>query len=162
MNKLLRRKTLFLVLLAAFLCAPAAYAQGYGRLFTAAQTALQFRAESQQHVQAEPFARTQLYFGTAKPDGSMVTEEQWQRFLDQEITPRFPEGLTVLTGSGQFRDASGTIIRERTKVLILLYPIQTRARSSVRIEQIREAYKTAFQQQSVLRVDDVLPVWASF
>jgi hypothetical protein len=48
-----------------------------------------------------PFLRTELYFGSSKPDGSVITLEQFQHFLDQEITPRFPDGLTLLTGLGQ-------------------------------------------------------------
>jgi hypothetical protein len=113
-------------------------------------------------VAAELFVRTELFFGTSKPDGSAVTPDQWRQFLDQEITPRFPDGLTVLTGDGQFRNAAGTIIRERSFVLILLYPVETRRASSAKIEQIRVAYKESFQQESVLRVDDVLPVRTSF
>lgn len=110
----------------------------------------------------DPFIRTELFFGTQKPDGSEVTAKQWKKFLNNEITPRFPDGLTVLTGSGQFRDSSGEIIKETSRVLILLYPVETQAESSVKIEQIREAYKQAFQQQSVLRADDPVPVLVSF
>src|SRR5215207_3250304 len=43
---------------------------------------------------ADPFLRTELFFGSSRPDGSMVTEAQFTQFLDQEITPRFPDGLT--------------------------------------------------------------------
>lgn len=38
-------------------------------------------------------------------------------------------------------------------MLILLYPLDDKEANS-EIEQIREAYKDAFQQESVLRVDD--------
>ena len=101
----------------------------------------------------ELFARTELFFGSAKPDGSAVTEEEFQMFLDEEITPRFPDGLTLLTGLGQFRGASGLIVQEQTFLLILLYPVQTRRDSSELIEQIRQAYLQDFQQESVLRAD---------
>ncbi|MEW6211240.1 MAG: DUF3574 domain-containing protein [Acidobacteriota bacterium] len=110
----------------------------------------------------DPFIRTELFFGTQKPDGTEVTGKQWKKFLNDEITPRFPDGLTVLTGSGQFRDSTGEIIKETSRVLILLYPLETREESSLKIEQIREAYKRAFQQQSVLRADDPDPVLVSF
>ena len=56
-----------------------------------------------------PFARTELFFGKAKPDGSMVTDEEFRAFLDEVITPRFPNGLTMLSGAGQFRGSSGMI-----------------------------------------------------
>ena len=110
---------------------------------------------------SEIFIRTELYFGTKRPDGSEVSDEEFKNFLDAEITPRFPDGLTLLTGFGQFRNASGVIVQEKSKLLILLYPANTLRTSSTKIEEIRTAYKTAFQQQSVLRAD-ALPVRVSF
>jgi hypothetical protein len=98
------------------------------------------------------FARTELFFGRSKPDGSVVTDEEWQAFLDRVVTPRFPDGLTVLMGTGQFKDQRGTIVREDSILLILLYP-PGEPSSNRKIERIREVYKTAFQQQSVLRAD---------
>ena len=99
------------------------------------------------------FARTELFFGTAKPDGSEVTIGEFQQFVDDKITPRFPDGLTLLRGLGQFRGSNGVIVQERSLLLILLYPVETRQDSSQKIEQIREAYKKLFQQESVLRAD---------
>lgn len=109
-----------------------------------------------------PFFRTELYFGSNKPDGTAVTPEEFQRFVDQEITPRFPDGLTLLTGLGQFKGSSGAIQKERSMLLILLYPVDTARRSGEKIEQIRAAYERAFQQESVLRADEPLPECVSF
>jgi hypothetical protein len=100
----------------------------------------------------EIWARTELFFGTSRPDGTVVTDDKFKRFLDQEVTPRFPDGLTLLTGQGQFKNAGGMIIQEKSKVLILLYPLKDTDANN-RIEAIRAAYKAAFQQESVLRVD---------
>lgn len=102
--------------------------------------------------QAQLWARTELYFGGAKPDGSMVTDDEFRAFLNEIITPRFPNGLTVLSGAGQFRGSSGMITREGAKFLILLYPAGDE-NSSVRIEEIRDSYRKTFGQESVLRVD---------
>lgn len=109
----------------------------------------------------EPFIRTELFFGTGKPDGTAVTEAEFAAFLDREITPRFPDGLTVLSGDGQYRDGA-TILKERSKLLILLYPRDDARAASARIEEIRERYKVAFNQSSVLRADDLRPVCVSF
>lgn len=98
------------------------------------------------------WARTDLYFGSGKPDGTAVTEQEFKQFLDEVVTPRFPDGLTLLVGLGQFRNQGGSIIQERSMVLILLYPKRNSA-TNARIEEIRELYKNAFQQESVLRVD---------
>jgi hypothetical protein len=98
-------------------------------------------------------ARTELYFGRGKPDGSTVTDDEFRTFLDDIITPRFPNGLTVLSGAGQYRGSSGMIQRERSMYVILLYPAGEKS-SSARIDEIRDSYRKTFAQESVLRIDD--------
>lgn len=103
----------------------------------------------------EPYIETQLFFGTARPDGGpAVTDRQFMAFVDKEVTPDFPDGLTVQAGRGQWRDASGTIEKERSYELILLYPQGQTATSDRKIEEIRRAYEKAFGQEAVGRVDD--------
>jgi hypothetical protein len=97
------------------------------------------------------WARTELYFGTDRPGGA-VSEAEFIQFIDYEVTPKFPDGLTLLTGYGQFKNSSGVIVKERSNVLILFYPVQTEDANKL-IQEIREAYIKAFQQESVLRVD---------
>ena len=110
-----------------------------------------------QSQKTETWRRTELFFGCSKPDGSTISEKQFQQFVSTEITPRFPSGLTVLPIRGQYLDASGTIIKERSMQLILFYPASLRD-AHRKIEEIRAAYKLAFQQESVLRVDTVATV----
>ena len=112
--------------------------------------------------QSLDFVRTELFFGTAKPDDGVVTDEEFLEFLDLEITPRFPDGLTLLKGDGQFKGEDGTIIKEDSFVLILLYSLEGFRESSKGINTIRELYKEKFQQESVLRVDDPFAVRVSF
>lgn len=111
---------------------------------------------------ADKFFRTELYFGRSKPDGSFVTEDEWKDFLDREVTPRFPDGFTVLDGSGQYRDKIGTIVKEPSKVLIFLYPKKVRKESRAKIEEIRAAYSKQFKQESVLRLDFRMRVEVDF
>jgi len=108
------------------------------------------------------FLRTELYFGTNKSDGSVVTPEQFQEFVNEQITPRFPDGLTLLTGLGQFKGSNGLIQRERSMLLILLYPVDTARGSGEKIEAIRNAYVSKFNQESVLRADEPQPECVSF
>ncbi|MEV0172528.1 DUF3574 domain-containing protein [Streptomyces sp. NPDC050803] len=106
-------------------------------------------------ARGEPYIETQLFFGTERPDGGpAVTDEQFMDFVDQEITPDFPNGFTVQTGRGQWRDANGTIEKERSYELILLYPVTEATTSDRKIEEIRRAYEKEFGQESVGRVDD--------
>jgi hypothetical protein len=101
---------------------------------------------------AESFFRTELFFGQSRP-GGVVSEAEFKAFVDARVTPRFPNGLTLLSGVGQFREASQAITVESSKLLILLYPRQD-AEANRKIEQIRSDYKQTFQQQSVLRADE--------
>ena len=98
------------------------------------------------------WARTELYFGLSRPDGRDITDDEFEDFLDTEVTPRFPDGLTLLTGDGQFRGSSGVVVKERSKLLILFYP-WNRARNRA-VQRIRSLYKQEFHQEAVLRVDD--------
>ena len=100
------------------------------------------------------FARTELYFGTDKP-GPDVSDAEFRRFVRQQVSPRFPDGLTLLEGVGQYRDSHGRIVRERSKVIVLLYPVSDRETSHRSIEAIRAAYEKAYQQESVLRADSL-------
>jgi hypothetical protein len=121
------------------------------------------RGDSKKRVAAARFVRTELFFGSDRPASPDVTEEEFRAFIDKYVTPEFPEGLTLLIGKGQFCcGAGGAIIQETSFVLILLYRLETAKESSEKIEKIREAYKTDFKQQSVLRVDDPRPVRVSF
>jgi hypothetical protein len=108
------------------------------------------RAFCKQHHNGKVLSRTELFFGLSKP-GGIVSEADFQRFMETEVTPRFPAGLTVLNANGQFKDATGTIIQEDSKLVILHFPA-TKANHDA-VERIRNAYKAAFQQESVLRVD---------
>ncbi|EKX60081.1 DUF3574 domain-containing protein [Streptomyces ipomoeae] len=102
-----------------------------------------------------PYVETRLLFGTERPDGGpAVTDEQFRDFVDKEVTPGFPNGLTVREGRGQWRDANGAVEKERSYELILLYPVVDAEASDRKIEEIRGDYRKAFAQESVARVDD--------
>lgn len=110
----------------------------------------------------DAFVRTELFFGSERPDAPPVSAEEFAQFVDVVVTPCFPDGLTVLTGTGQFREADGRIVREASFVLLLLYPLEARADGHAKIEAIRALYQAHFDQQSVLRVDDPRAVRVGF
>jgi hypothetical protein len=101
------------------------------------------------------YVETRLLFGTERPDGGpAVTDRQFMAFVDREVTPAFPEGLTVREGRGQWRDARGRIARERSYELVLLYPAGEAHVRDPGVERIRDAYERAFGQESVARLDE--------
>jgi len=103
--------------------------------------------------------RTELFFGQDRPDGSEISEAEWDEFVLQEITPRFPSGFTVVEARGQWRDTQRRIMRESTRVVIILHDPGD-APAAARIEEIRRQFKARFDQEAVLRADS--PAKVSF
>jgi hypothetical protein len=137
--------------LAATAAAAALLGLGGGAAASAADSPA---APAQVQSPGELWKRTELFFGTGKPDGTEVTDKEFAAFSDREITPAFPDGFTRLDGNGQWRGASGVIVREHTHVVVLLYPFADRD-AEREIEGLRADYEKQFQQESVLRSDSV-------
>jgi hypothetical protein len=94
----------------------------------------------------------QLFFG-----GSL-SAEQWRAFVDQEVTPRFPDGFTIFETQGQWRNRDGAISKETGHELLIVI-----ARNNVNermLNAIRDAYKRRFIQESVLLAES--PVCSAF
>ena len=65
--------------------------------------------------------QTTLYFGLNRPSGPVITGEEWQRFVDNDVTPRFRDGLTVFDARGQWLGNDGKVAREPSKALMLIH-----------------------------------------
>jgi len=90
----------------------------------------------------------QLLFGRNVADKARVTEADWIDFVALEVSPRFPDGFTVVEATGQWRDARrGSIVHEPSKLIEIVLPGGDDDR--IKIEAIAEAYKRRFEQQSV-------------
>jgi hypothetical protein len=97
-------------------------------------------------LQAQQVA--QLLFGRNVEDRARVSEADFNGFVVREVSPRFPEGFTVIDAAGQWRDARrGTIVHEASKIIEIVLPAGEDNRP--KIDAIVEAYKLQFQQQSV-------------
>lgn len=101
----------------------------------------------------------ELLFGRKIGDHVGVSETDFRRFVDQEVTPRFPDGLTILDATGQYRDNErGKLIREPSKLVLIAMPDEAGNRD--KLAAIAEAYKRRFSQQSVGLI--LKPACASF
>lgn len=104
---------------------------------------------------ARGWVDTKLYFGLGPVDhpGQGVSEADWRSFLDREVTPRFPDGLSVLDVYGQWQGKNQTAPeRLRSKMLIIDYPDTPENRA--KIDAIRTAWKQKTGDQSVMRVTE--------
>ena len=104
----------------------------------------------------DQMVQTNLYFGLGLKSGGSVTPEQWAAFVNQIITPRFPDGLTILSGQGQWRGSDGKIERENSMEVIIIHGVGSDA--DRKIEEIRNLYKKQFDQESVLRTSEPVKV----
>jgi DNA/RNA-binding domain of Phe-tRNA-synthetase-like protein len=89
-----------------------------------------------------------LFFGRNIKGGGQVSEAEFQSFVDREITPRFPDGLTIFDADGQFLDSTDTLIQEPTKEVTLI--LEDTVDNERSIDEIITAYLQQFQQESVL------------
>ena len=105
---------------------------------------------------AQPSVSDRLYFGRSIPGGGTVTDDAWDVFLRDVVTPRFPAGLTVWRARGQWRDRTGVIVHEETLVLELIHAPD--AESEAAIRAIIDEYKRRFRQEAVLRLRDRVEV----
>ncbi|MFC0772643.1 DUF3574 domain-containing protein [Terrimonas alba] len=95
---------------------------------------------------------TRLYFGQFKLDGGMVSEKEWNAFVEQYVSRVFPEGSTIENATGNWYDtAQHKLVTEPSKVVIAIG--KPSATQSQKIDSLRYWYKQIHQQQSVLRVD---------
>ena len=98
----------------------------------------------------KPAVELNLYFGRDRPGGE-VSEAEWVTFLSQEVTARFPDGLSVINVAGQSREASGPVEREKTKLLIVV--VFDAPAHQAKVTAIVDAYKKRFAQNAVFRVE---------
>jgi hypothetical protein len=125
----------------------------YRRLIAAAVVAVSLGACAQPGAPAvctaplKPAREIDLYFGRDKQGGGELSEAEWASFLTDTVTPRFPDGLSVLNVEGQARESSGRIVRERTKLLVVI--VFDAPAHQGRVREIVQAYNGRFGQHGV-------------
>ena len=122
---------------------------------TVSATAPTLAGDAAHPGQTRGWVDTKLYFGLGladKPEQG-ISEADWRAFLDKEVTPRFPDGLSVVDVYGQWLSKGQTTPeRLRSKMLIIDYPDTPENRD--KIDAIRAAWKQKTGDQSVLRVTE--------
>ena len=99
----------------------------------------------------KPAVAIDLYFGRDKPGGGEVSDAEWGAFVTEVVTSRFPDGLSVFDSSGQYREPTGRIVRERSKRLVVV--VFDQPAHKAKVIEIVDAYKQRFGQYSVFRVE---------
>jgi hypothetical protein len=95
-----------------------------------------------------PAQTAEMIFGRNIGGSPGVSDADWTGFADTEITPRFPDGFTVLDANGQWHARNGTTVHERSKVLLIVSSGSSDFEQ--KLADIRQAYRERFRQESVL------------
>jgi hypothetical protein len=94
------------------------------------------------------YAVIELFFGRNIPGRGPLTDAEWDDFVARVVTQQFPDGFTVLDGTGQWLDqATGALIHEQSKVLLLAADPDSDLKT--RIGTVADAYRQQFHQNSV-------------
>ncbi len=125
------------------------FATRVGEVLTAG-IALSIAIAAHTPAQSTGLIQQDLVFGCNSSDNEQVSEEQFQRFVDREITPRFPAGLTIFNADRQLLNSSGVLIREPSNAVTLL--IENTVENEKAIDAIVTAYLQHCNQASVLHV----------
>lgn len=106
------------------------------------------RADCPGGLPGDPAVTVQLFFGRNIKGGGTVDEAAWKDFLAVSVTPRFPAGLTVLDGYGQWRQrATGRVIAEPSTIVLIV--TEPSSENWAKFQAVRDDYKKRFSQESV-------------
>lgn len=100
---------------------------------------------------AQELAVAHMYFGRNIGGEVGVSEEQFTAFVDDVVTPRFPNGLTITDALGQWNGRTG-IVREPSKVITVFLDAQSEAAGRARLSEIADIYNERFHQEAVALV----------
>ena len=121
-------------------------------LFAALVSTSAFAAPRACPVGLHPATTAELYLGRDTPDaGAGISEADWRRFVDAEVAPRFPDGLSASDVYGQWQNQKGVFVRQETKALVLVMSGAPGERE--RLAQVGDAYKQRFHQDSVRMIE---------
>ena len=100
-----------------------------------------------------PVGQSQLhtaqFFLGAKP-AVKLNERDFRRFVVREVTPRFPDGVTVVEGGGQWTGADNRLMREAAKMVLIVLPAS--GDGPARMEAVRTAYRVQFKHDPIVVV----------
>jgi hypothetical protein len=99
----------------------------------------------------QDYVRTaQLYFARRTGEEPRVSDAEFGRFVDEELTPRFRDGLTVMAAGNRWRDDPDKLVSGSARVVVIVLP--KGHDESAKIEAVRVAYRTRFHRDSTVRI----------
>ena len=102
----------------------------------------------------EQWYATEIYFGRHYLAHKEVSEHQFGEFLSKVVTPLFPLGMTVYDAYGQMQHSSGDIVKQKTKVVLLVH--QNSQADDEKIKKIIDTYRSMFDNPQVMLLTKIV------
>ena len=98
-----------------------------------------------------------IYFGLTTKDGEVVSQHDWGDFLDEAVTTRFPDGLTVIEAYGRSSTPlEGPQQGVTTKLLIIVHPKSQE--NATKLEDIKSAFVERFGPARIFHTESPVRV----
>jgi hypothetical protein len=105
---------------------------------------------------AHAMVRTEMMFGLKRDDGSPVTDEEWDQFVNDAVNVYFPSGFTVMDAEGHWRNADRKAVADRSKVVVIFN--DGTWDTLQKFDQLRRLYCQRFGQRSIIRASTAASV----
>lgn len=76
------------------------------------------RAMANSWLTVSDWARTELYYGLSmevNDTNVVITDDEFEQYLAEVVTPLFPDGLTVFDTTGQWLNSDGEVFKKNKK-----------------------------------------------
>ena len=103
-------------------------------------------------VAAGQHPTAELVFGRVSEGAPGVSEAEFAKFLQQEVSRRFPDGLTIVDAQGRWTPPAGGAIRGPSKTVMIV--LRGGADDREKLDAVRAAYSQRFHQPSALLLAD--------
>ena len=94
------------------------------------------------------WVRSEIYLGLDRQAGGTVTQAEFADFLNKVVTPSFPAGLTVFDAYGQMQKTDKAIVKQTTKVLLLVHQ-KTKSNSDA-VQKVISSYRSSYGNPQVM------------
>jgi len=93
--------------------------------------------------------KTELYMSNDTATGYIITERQFEEFMDTVVAKYFPKGFTIYEAHGQAQEPDKSITRQATWVLVMIH--EKTSGNDNAVEAVINEFRAQFENPEVMR-----------
>ena len=114
-------------------------------------------AFAQSPAASQPAAvKSEIYFGSDKGAGRIVSQAAWDKFVAEVVIVRFPASLTVVDARGKGTRTAGALTP--TRILVVVH--QSGGDADARLHEITAEYRKRFGAAGIFHIDQPVQIRA--